>query len=70
MRNHTKIRFSDITGNGKFSGKPDLPSEIFFLGGHWPRCWANDVCQEWVFGCGQQERIFVGVGAGHGSIRC
>ena len=31
MRNHTEIRFSDITGNGKFSGKPDLPFEIFFL---------------------------------------
>ena len=32
MRNYTEIRFSDTTGNGKFSGKPDLPSEIFFLG--------------------------------------
>ena len=32
MRNITEIRFSDTTGNGKFSGKPDLPSEIFFLG--------------------------------------
>ena len=31
MRNHTEIRFSDTTGNGKFSGKPDLPFEIFFL---------------------------------------
>ena len=31
MRNHTEIRFSDTTGNGKFSGKPDLPFEIFSL---------------------------------------
>ena len=30
MRNITEIRFSDTTGNGKFSGKPDLPVEIFF----------------------------------------
>ena len=28
MRNITEIHFSD---NGKFSGKPDLPVEIFFL---------------------------------------
>ena len=32
MRNYTEIRFSDTTGNGKFSGKLDLPSEFFFLG--------------------------------------
>ena len=32
MRNITEIHFSDTTGNGKFSGKPDLPVEIFFLG--------------------------------------
>ena len=31
IRNFAGIRFSDTTGNGKFSGKPDLPSEIFFL---------------------------------------
>jgi hypothetical protein len=31
MRNITEIHFSDTTGNGKFSGKPDLPVEIFFL---------------------------------------
>ena len=34
MRNYTEIRFSDTTGNGKFSGKPDLPVEIFFLDAH------------------------------------
>ena len=32
MRNIAEIHFSDTTGNGKFSGKPDLPVEIFFLG--------------------------------------
>ena len=32
MRNITEIHFSNTTGNGKFSGKPDLPVEIFFLG--------------------------------------
>jgi hypothetical protein len=32
MRNITEIHFSDTTGNGKFSGKPDLPVEIFSLG--------------------------------------
>ena len=37
MRNYTEIRFSDTTGNGKFSGKPDLPSEIFFLAPGAPR---------------------------------
>ena len=31
IRNFARIRFSDTTGNGKFSGKPDLPSEFFFL---------------------------------------
>ena len=40
MRNHTEIRFSDTTGNGKFSGKPDLPFEIFFLGAG-PTGWAS-----------------------------
>ena len=37
MRNYTEIRFSYTTGNGKFPGKPDLPSEIFFLAHATPR---------------------------------
>ena len=37
MRNYTEIRFSYTTGNGKFPGKPDLPSEIFFLAHTTPR---------------------------------